>query len=132
MNTNTHAWLRTALFALLVAPLAALAAVQEIPITTSSAEARLAFDAGQAALDRGDAPQANELFRTAVAADPNFTYAWVNLSNVTFSTEEFIAALKGARAGRGEGERRRAHAARVQQAVPRPTTSMRSSRSRSS
>jgi len=47
----------------------------------------LAFEAGQAAADRGDAPQANQLFRTAVAADPNFTYAWWNLSNVTFSTE---------------------------------------------
>jgi len=108
MNTNTHTWLRTALFALLAAPLTALAAVQEIPITTASAEARLAFDAGQAALDRGDAAQANELFRTAVAADPNFTYAWVNLSNVTFSTEEFNAALKGGEQGTAqasEGER---------------------------
>ena len=46
--------------------------------------------------------------RTAVAADPNFTYAWVNLSNVTFSTEEFNAALKGAEQGAAkasEGER---------------------------
>jgi tetratricopeptide (TPR) repeat protein len=108
MNTNTRAWLRAALLTLLAAPLTALAAVQEIPITTSSAEARLAFDAGQAALDRGDGTQANALFRTAVAADPNFTYAWVNLSNVTFSTEEFIAALKGGEQGAAkasEGER---------------------------
>src|SRR3954453_14639898 len=36
-------------------PLVAPAASDEIPITTSSAEARLAFDAGQAAIDRGDA-----------------------------------------------------------------------------
>src|SRR5688572_1861406 len=108
MNTKIHTWLRSALFALLALPLAALAAVQEIPITTSSAEARLAFDAGQAALDRGDAAEANALFRTAVAADPNFTYAWVNLSNVTFSTEEFNAALKGGEQGAAqasEGER---------------------------
>jgi hypothetical protein len=93
-------------FLLLALPLAALAAGRIL--TTSSAEARLAFDAGQAALDRGDAAQANELFRTAVAADPNFTYGWVNLSAVTFSTEEFIAALKGAEQGAGqasEGER---------------------------
>ena len=47
------------------------------------------------------AQQANDLFRTAVAADPNFTYAWFNLSNVTFSTEEFNAALHGGGAGRG-------------------------------
>src|SRR5688572_25672062 len=108
MNTKIHTWLRSALFALLALPLAALAAVQEIPITTSSAEARLAFDAGQAALDRGDAAEANALFRTAVAADPNFTYAWVNLSNVTFSTEEFNAALKGGEQGAArasDGER---------------------------
>jgi len=108
MNTNTRTWLRAALLALLAAPLTAFAAVQEIPITTSSAEARLAFDAGQAALDRGDAAQANDLYRTAVAADPNFTYAWVNLSTVTFSTEEFNAALKGAEQGASkasEGER---------------------------
>jgi tetratricopeptide (TPR) repeat protein len=108
MNTNTHAWLRAALLAFIATPLAALAAVQEIPITTSSAEARLAFDAGQAAQDRGDGTQANALYRTAVAADPDFTYAWVNLSNVTISTEEFTAALKGGERGvakASEGER---------------------------
>jgi len=107
MNTNKHAWLRAALLALTL-PLAALAAVQEIPATTSFAEARLAFDAGQAALDRGDAAQANELFHTAVAADPNFTYAWFNLSNVAFSTEEFNAALRGGEQGAAkasDGER---------------------------
>jgi tetratricopeptide (TPR) repeat protein len=108
MNTNSSTWLRAALLALVAVPLTALAAVQEIPVTTSSAEARLAFEAGQAALDRGDGTQANALFRTAVAADPNFTYAWVNLSNVTFSTEEFNAALKGGEQGAAkasEGER---------------------------
>jgi len=108
MNTNPHPWLRAALLALIATPFAALAAVQEIPITTTSAEARLAFDAGQAAQDRGDAAQANDLYRTAVAADPNFTYAWVNLSNVTFSTEEFNSALRGAEQGAAkasEGER---------------------------
>jgi tetratricopeptide (TPR) repeat protein len=93
---------------LLALPLAALAAVEEIPVTTPSADARLAFVAGQAALDRGDGQQANDLFRTAVAADPNFVYAWYNLSNVTFSTEEFNAALRGAERGLGQvsdGER---------------------------
>src|SRR6186713_1916824 len=108
MNTNKQVWPRAALFALVALPLAALAAVQEIPVTTKSAEARLAFGAGQAALDRGDAAQANELFRAAVAADPAFTYAWVNLSNVAFSTEEFNAALRGAERGAAaasDGER---------------------------
>ena len=109
--TNCFSWRRAALafmFLLFTSPLAALAAVDEIPVTTQSAEARLAFTAGQAALDRGDAQQANDLFRTAVAADPNFVYAWYNLSNVTFSTEEFNAALRGAERGlaqASEGER---------------------------
>jgi tetratricopeptide (TPR) repeat protein len=107
MSTNKHAWLAATLISL-TAPLAATAAVQEIPTTTRNADALLAFQAGQAAADRGDGPEANTLFRTAVAADPNFTYAWWNLSNVTFSTEEFNAALKGAEQGAArasEGER---------------------------
>ena len=33
----------------------------------------------QAALDRGDGPVANALLREAVAKDPRFVYAWVNL-----------------------------------------------------
>src|SRR5262252_8375991 len=101
-------WCSAGLSAALALSSAVLAAGAEIPVTTQSAEARLAFDAGQAALDRGDAQQANDLFRAAVAADPNFTYAWYNLSNVTFSTEEFNAALRGGRQGAAqasEGER---------------------------
>ena len=55
MNTNPHPWLRAALLALIATPLAVLAAVQEIPITTTSAEARLAFDAGlHGRRERGD------------------------------------------------------------------------------
>lgn len=107
MTPHKHARLAAALMSL-AAPLTAPAAVQEIPITTTNAEARLAFTAGQAAADRGDGPEANALFRTAVAADPNFTYAWWNLSNVTFSTEEFNSALKGAEQGvaqASDGER---------------------------
>jgi tetratricopeptide (TPR) repeat protein len=96
------------LVALLITPFAVSAAVQEIPITTPSADARLAFEAGQAAMDRGDAQEANDLFRTAVKADPNFTYAWFNLSNVAFSTEEFNASLKSGEQGAAQasdGER---------------------------
>ncbi len=107
MTSQKPAWLAATLISL-AAPLAASAAVQEIPITTHNPDAMLAFQAGQAAADRGDGPEANKLFRTAVAADPNFTYAWWNLSNVTFSTEEFNAALKGAEQGAAQasdGER---------------------------
>ena len=85
----------------------AAAAVDEIPITTISVAARLDFIAGQAAADRGDASEANALYRAAVAADPDFTYAWVNLGGVSFSTEEFAASIKkadavGAKASAGE------------------------------
>jgi tetratricopeptide (TPR) repeat protein len=109
MKTRHPAWRRSLFAASVLVASSAVAAVQEIPITTSNADAKLAFDAGQAALDRGDGAQANALFRVAVAADPDFTYAWVNLSNVTFSTEEFSAALKGGEQGAAKasgGERR--------------------------
>jgi tetratricopeptide (TPR) repeat protein len=111
MSNHPHSWRGACLLALavpLILPLAAFAAIEEIPLTTQSADARLAFQAGQAALDRGDGQAANDLFRTAVAADPDFTYAWYNLSNVTFSTEEFNAALRGGERGAArasEGER---------------------------
>jgi tetratricopeptide (TPR) repeat protein len=94
--------------ALFLATFAAVAAAQDIPITTQSADARLAFHAGQAALDRGDAQEASDLFRSAVAADPKFTYAWYNLSNVAFSTQEFNSSLQSGGQGAtqaSEGER---------------------------
>jgi tetratricopeptide (TPR) repeat protein len=73
---------------------AAHGAGQEIPLTTSSEEARADFLAGQAALDRGDAAPANALFREALTRDPNFVYAWFNLGNVSFSTEEFAESVR--------------------------------------
>lgn len=90
------------------APALVFAAVEEIPITTQSNEARADFIAAQAALDRGDAAPANALLREAVAKDPVFTYAWVNLGVASFSTEEFADAIRRAEAaarGASEGER---------------------------
>jgi len=107
-NSDGHAGRAALLIALVLAPLSAFCAGQDIPVTTRSADARLAFDAGQAALDRGDAQEANDLFRVAVAADPDFTYAWYNLSNVAFSTQEFTSALRSGERGApqaSEGER---------------------------
>jgi tetratricopeptide (TPR) repeat protein len=72
------------------------AAIEEIPISTNSVVARTQFIAGQAAADRGDAPEANGLFRAAVAADPEFAYAWLNLALVSFAPEELAASLKRA------------------------------------
>ena len=80
----------------------------KIPITTKSEAAKMDFIAGQAALDRGDGAYANALFRAAVKKDPNFVYAWYNLGNVAFSTDEFAQSLKRAAAVTtevSEGER---------------------------
>jgi tetratricopeptide (TPR) repeat protein len=108
MKNHVHTPRAALLLALSLTPLATPAAVQEIPLTTQSADARLAFVAGQAALDRGDAQEANDLFRAAVTADPKFTYAWYNLSNVAFSTQEFNESLHSGEQGAAaasEGER---------------------------
>jgi tetratricopeptide (TPR) repeat protein len=86
----------------------AASGIEEIPVTTHSDIARMDFIAGQAALDRGDAAEANALLRAAVAADPDFTYAWIDLGAVSFSTEEFAASVKRAAASApkaSEGER---------------------------
>src|SRR5262245_3267517 len=106
---NRHALRRAAAASLLagLTTVALGAAVEEIPITTKSAAARMDFVAGQAALDRGDGAAANALFRAAVGADADFTYGWFNLGNAAFSTEEFSESLKraaaaGAKAGEGE------------------------------
>lgn len=80
----------------------AAAANGEIPVTTNSQSARMDFMAGQAALDRGDAAQANALFRAAVAEDADFTYGWFNLATASFSTEEFSSNLKKAAASAGK------------------------------
>ena len=82
--------------------------IQEIPVTSSVAQARLDFEAGQAALDRGDGQRANLLFKSAVAQDPSFVYAWLNVANSSLSAQEFNSALESARragAGASEGER---------------------------
>jgi tetratricopeptide (TPR) repeat protein len=95
-------------FALAAGISAHAAQVQEIPVTTASAAARLDFEAGQAAADRGDAQRANALFKHAVTLDPGFAYAWLNLANTSLSAQEFNSALETARrngASASEGER---------------------------
>jgi tetratricopeptide (TPR) repeat protein len=84
------------------------AVVEEIPVTTRSDSASMDFIAAQAAADRGDGAVANALFRSAVTADPRFTYAWYGLSTVAFSTAEFADSLEHAAAGAddaSQGER---------------------------
>lgn len=95
MSTRTLRGLATAALIIGCNPIA-WSGIDEIPVTTHSEDARMNFVAGQAALDRGDASEANVLFRAAVAADPDFSYAWLNLATVSFSTEEFNSSLRRA------------------------------------
>jgi hypothetical protein len=76
-----------------------VAAVHEIPGHDRLSRSAHGLRRGSGRADRGDGAQANDLYRTAVAADPDFTYAWINLSNVSFSTEEFNGSAARARSG---------------------------------
>jgi tetratricopeptide (TPR) repeat protein len=89
-------------------PEPAVPALEEIPITTSSAAALADFRAGQAALDVGRRRQANALFRSAAEKDPDFAYAYLNAANSAASAREFKEYLDLAAehlAGKSEGER---------------------------
>ncbi len=61
----------------------------EIPLGSAAAEARGHFEAGQRALDVGRFREANEHFRAAVAADPAFTYAYLQVANSAASLDEY-------------------------------------------
>lgn len=61
----------------------------EIPITTVSEDARAVFLDGLYAMEIGDQQTAQEHFQKAVSIDPDFTYAYVYLADVSFSPESF-------------------------------------------
>jgi tetratricopeptide (TPR) repeat protein len=77
-----------------VAP-AAIAAVtvREIPLSTASDLARSHFLLGERLLDAGRPQLAASHFRAAVAQDPSFAYAWVNLAVSAQSVREFKESL---------------------------------------
>ena len=78
------------------------------PITTSSPEARNHFLEGQRELDLGRFIDANTHFKAAVAADPNFAFAYVNVANTANSLDEFktnLALAEQHAAGASEAER---------------------------
>jgi tetratricopeptide (TPR) repeat protein len=84
------------------------AAVEEIPLTTTSPEARADFEAGRRALDVGRRQQANELFQAAVAKDPEFAMAYLGLAESAPSVVEFKHNLDLARRhldGKSDGEK---------------------------
>ena len=63
------------------------------PITTSSAAARAHFLEGVRELDLGRGVDANVHFRAAVAADPDFAFAYLNVANTANSLTEFKTNL---------------------------------------
>ena len=85
----------------------AAAAVEEIPVTTTSEEALALFTEGQHALDMGRFQDADALFKQAAESDTLFTYAYINLMNTAASADEFMRNLEAAEANMGaasEGE----------------------------
>src|SRR6266513_707881 len=83
-------------------------AVINHPITTSSADARAHFLEGLREFDLGRFIDANVHFKAAVAADPNFAFAYLNAANTANSLEEFktnLALAEQHAAGASEAER---------------------------
>src|SRR6266705_2779101 len=83
-------------------------AVINHPITTSSAEARAHFLEGLREFDLGRLIDANAHFKEAVAADPAFAFAYLNVANTANSLEEFktnLALAEQHAAGASEAER---------------------------
>src|SRR5436309_1903518 len=68
-------------------------AVMKHPITTSSATARDHFLRGQRELDLARFIDANAHFKQAVAADPTFAFAYLNVANTANSLDEFKTNL---------------------------------------
>src|SRR2546426_10998313 len=83
-------------------------AVIHHPITTSSAEARAHFLEGLREFDLGRLIDANVHFKAAVAADPSFAFAYLNVANTANSLDEFKTNLAQAEqhaAGASDAER---------------------------
>jgi len=79
----------------------------KIPVTTASAEARDLYMQGVALADDLHATDAHSMFTKAVAADPHFAMAYVQVAQSSLSTAEFFAAVDSAKAtaaGASEGE----------------------------
>src|SRR6266545_2728674 len=83
-------------------------AVIKHPITTSSGLARDHFLRGQREFDLARFIDANAHFKEAVAADPAFAFAYLNVANTANSLEEFksnLALAEQHAAGASEAER---------------------------
>jgi len=94
---------------LLLLPALALAAEKSasIPITTSSAEARALYLEGRDLVERLKGTEAFLRTEKAVAKDPQFALAWLQLAGTSGTAQQFLSALEKAVANLGhasEGE----------------------------
>lgn len=71
-------------------------AMMMLPVTTTSESAREQFMLGQRAMDMGEFFEANDYFKQAVAADPNFAFGYLQVANTANSLDEFRTNLKNA------------------------------------
>ena len=94
MTTPTA--VRRAACALCVLAAAAATEAGEIPITTSSPEARQLYLKGRDLQEKLRATDAHEQFQKAAAADKDFALAQLGLANTAASPKDFFAALKQA------------------------------------
>ena len=69
-------------------------AVRELPVTTSSGIARAQFLLGERLLDAGRPELAGAHFRDAIAEDPGFAHAYVNLAFAAQSAREYKESLE--------------------------------------
>jgi tetratricopeptide (TPR) repeat protein len=98
MNTRGATWLAAACgLCLLATPLVAVSADQ-IPITTSSKEARQLYLKGRDLAEKLRATDARALFAQAAARDPGFALAQVGLANSAGSARQFFDAVARATA----------------------------------
>ena len=74
--------------------LAASAENGKIPVTTSSEEARSLFQKGRDLVEKLRGADALPFFEKAVAKDPQFATAYLNLANTAPTNKEFFAALE--------------------------------------
>jgi len=70
----------------------------KIPVTTTSDEARAAYDKGLALFDNLKFADAHAAFGEATAADPDFAMAWAMSAQTSQTTADFLAAVDKAKA----------------------------------
>lgn len=69
------------------------AAIMDLPVTTSSDEARTEFLRAQYLFDVGRFLRANAIYKRAATTDPTFALAYLNVANTANSVDEFTTNL---------------------------------------